>query len=107
MDTLQVTERDAEAAVAQRGRAGSPLARYIKAAMQHETYQQAAADQPWHGRLTGLPDLHSQAATQAGCHAALQAELESWLLVQIAQGLPVPPINLVPLTEWIAMKRGS
>jgi predicted RNase H-like HicB family nuclease len=107
MDLLQVAEHDAVAAVAQRGRAGSPLARYIKAAMQHETYQQAAADQPWHGGLTGLPDLHSQAATRADCRVALQGDLESWLLAQIAQGLPVPPINKVPLTEWIAMKRGS
>jgi predicted RNase H-like HicB family nuclease len=107
LDTLQIAEHDAVAAVAQRGQAGSPLARYIKAAMQHETYQQAAADQPWYGGLAGLPDLHSQAATRSACRVALQTELESWLLAQIAEGLPVPPVNSVPLTEWIAIKRGS
>ena len=107
MQTIQVAEQDAAAAVAERGRPGSPLARYIKAAMHQESYQQAAADQPWHGGLAGLPDIHAQAATQAACRAELHAELESWLLERIAQGMPIPAIDRIPLPEWIALKRGS
>src|SRR5436305_11490570 len=51
MNTIQVDEQDAVAAVVERGRPGSPLARYIKVAMKQETYQQSAVDQPWHGAI--------------------------------------------------------
>jgi predicted RNase H-like HicB family nuclease len=106
MKTIQVDEHDAVAAVVERGRPGSPLARYIKAAMRHETYQQSATDQPWYGAISGLPTLHSQAATREACRAELHDVLESWLLGRIAQGLSVPPIDRIPLTEWITLKRG-
>lgn len=107
MQTLQVDEQNAAAAVTERGRPGSPLARYIKAAMHQESYQQSAADQPWRGALAGLPALHSQAATRDACRAELQDALELWLLGQVTQGLPVPSIDSIPLPEWIALKRGS
>jgi hypothetical protein len=107
MNTMQLAEQDAVAALVERGRPGSPLARYIKAAMHHESYEQSAVDQPWQGALAGLPALHAEGATRLACRAELQDELESWLLGQIAQGLPVPPIDSIPLPEWIALKRGS
>jgi predicted RNase H-like HicB family nuclease len=107
MNTLQIAEQDAVAALVERGRPGSPLARYIKAAMHHESYEQSAVDQSWQGGLAELPALHAEGTTRVACRAELHDELESWLLAQIAQGLPVPAINRIPLPEWIALKRGS
>jgi hypothetical protein len=106
MNTIPVRQRDAMAAEAQRGRPGSPLARYIKAAMRHEAYQQSTADQSWHGAIAGLSAIHSQAATRQASRTELQNELEAWLLRQLQGGLAVPPVDRVPLTEWIDIKRG-
>jgi predicted RNase H-like HicB family nuclease len=107
METIQAVDAHAVlAAAVERGGPASPLARYIKAAMRHETYQQSAPHQPWCGAIAGLPALHAQAVTREACRVELRAGLERWLQRQLREGVPVPAIDSIPLTEWILMKRG-
>lgn len=101
-----VNEQDVRAAMIDRGRPRSPLARYIKAAMQQATYQQSAADQPYCGAIPGLPDVHSRAATQDASRVELRDAMETWLLQRLGGQLPIPPVDGVPLIAWIWMKRG-
>jgi predicted RNase H-like HicB family nuclease len=107
MESIQVLDEHAVlAAAGERGGPASPLARYVKAAMRHETYQQSASNPPWCGAIAGLPALHAQALTRDACRVELRAGLERWLQRQLREGLPVPAIDKIPLTEWILMKRG-
>jgi predicted RNase H-like HicB family nuclease len=102
-----VDEQDVLAATAERGKPRSPLARYIKAAMQHATYEQLAPNQSYSGTIPGLPGLHSQAATEDASRIELRDRLETWLLQRLDAQLPIPPVDGIPLIAWIWMKRGT
>ncbi len=108
MDTIQTVDAQVmPAGRVQRPRPGSPVARYVKAAMQHATYHQAAANEPCYGAIGQLPAVHSQAATPEACRMELRDALETWLLLRLCKGVPILPIDGIPLTAWIQMKRGT
>jgi predicted RNase H-like HicB family nuclease len=97
----------APTAQAERRRPGSPISRYVKAAMQHATYHQAAAHEPCFGAIAQLPDVRAQAATPDACRMELRDALETWLLLRVCLGAAILPIDGIPLTAWIQMSRGT
>ena len=81
------------------------LNRYIKAAMNHATYQQSADGQPYHGEIAELPGLHAQAASQDACRAELRGQLRWWLQLRLCRQLPIPAIDGIPLVAWMQLER--
>ena len=84
----------------------SMLTRYMKAALQHATYQPSADGQSYRGEIPGLPGLYAQAATRDACRLELRDMLETWRLLRLCQQLPIPPIDGIPLAAWVWMQRG-
>lgn len=78
------------------------LTNYIEAALRLATYEILAEDGSFYGEILGFQGVWANSRTLEACRAGLQSALEDWLLVRIADHLPLPVvdgINLNPLTE--------
>ena len=106
MNVIPAVEPSLATPSRERQRPGSPIARYVKAAMRHATYRCSASGQPYRGAITGLTGVSSQAATHDECRAELRAALETWLLVRLCQQQPVPLLDGIPLLAWVRIKQG-
>jgi hypothetical protein len=69
--------------------------------MRQAIYEQLPDDPLYHGRITGLDQVHACGATQVACRMELRTVLERWLLLRLCRQLSVPSIARVPLTRWI------
>ena len=50
------------------------------------------------GEIPGLQGVWSAAATMDGCRAELQSVLESWILLRLTRGLPIPSLSGIDLS---------
>ena len=73
------------------------LADYIRAAMRQATYE-VLSDSTFYGKIPGFQGVWSNATTLEACREELQEVLEGWMLLRIADHLPLPEVDGITLT---------
>ena len=70
---------------------------YVRAAMGRDKYEILSDDKTFFGRIPGFQGVWSNASTLEQCRTELQEVLEEWILLRIADRLPLPPAGKVRL----------
>ena len=58
--------------------------------MQQAAYEILSDDGSFYGEIPGFQGVWANAATLEGCREELQSVLEDWILVRVADHLPLP-----------------
>lgn len=66
------------------------LTQYLQAAMRQATYEVLNDDNSFYGEIPGFPGVWANAPTLENCQEELQSVLEDWILVRVADHLPLP-----------------
>jgi predicted RNase H-like HicB family nuclease len=74
------------------------LSRYIEAAMRHAVVEYLSEDGVYYGAIPELPGVWADGPTSETCRTTLQEVLEEWIMVSLAQHLPVPAVDGITLT---------
>jgi predicted RNase H-like HicB family nuclease len=69
------------------------LTQYIRAAMAHASYEILPDDSTYYGAIAQAPGVWANKPTLEECRAELESALEDWILLSIAEGLPLPTID--------------
>lgn len=69
------------------------LTQYIKAAMRHARYEILLLDSTFYGEIPECSGVYANAATLEECREELEEVLEEWILLRVAQHLPLPVIE--------------
>ena len=69
------------------------LTQYIKAAMRHAKYEILLSDTTFYGEIPDCNGVYANAATLEECREELEEVLEEWILLRVAQHLPLPVIE--------------
>ena len=70
---------------------------YIRAAMRQAKYEILQDDGTFYGEIPGLQGVFSNADTLEECRDMLEEILGEWILLQVADGLPLPAVGDVEL----------
>ncbi len=68
------------------------LTNYIEAALRLAAYEVLAEDGSLYGEIPGFQGVWANSPTLEACRAELQSALKDWLLVRIADHLPLTQI---------------
>lgn len=69
----------------------------IRAAMHRATYEILDNDRSFYGEISGLKGVWANAPTLEACREELQSALEDWILVRVADHLPLPEVDGIEL----------
>ncbi len=69
------------------------LTNYIQAAMRQAKYEILSADGSFSGEIPGFEGVWANGSTLEECRDELQSALEDWILVRIAERLPLPIVD--------------
>jgi predicted RNase H-like HicB family nuclease len=72
------------------------LSQYIAAAMKHAIIKRLD-DGTYYGEIPPIPGVWADGSTNDACKVTLQEVLEEWLMVSLAQHLPIPPVDGITL----------
>lgn len=70
---------------------------YIQTAMRHAEYETLPEGEGIFGHISQLPGVWANEETLEAVEADLRDTLESWLVLALARGAPIPPIDGVEL----------
>jgi predicted RNase H-like HicB family nuclease len=73
------------------------LTNYIQAAMRQAKYEILSDNRSFYGEIPGFGGVWANAPTLEACREELQSALEDWLLVRIADHLPIPVVDGIDL----------
>lgn len=69
------------------------LTEYIQAAMAHATIEYLPDDGVYFGSIPGLAGVWADGPDPDTCRTTLREVLEEWLMVSLAQHLPIPEMD--------------
>ncbi|HOH09293.1 MAG TPA: type II toxin-antitoxin system HicB family antitoxin [bacterium] len=69
------------------------LLKYIQAAMDSATYEIIDDEEPYYGEISALQGVWANGRTLEECRRNLTEVVEAWLLLSIAQHLPIPKLG--------------
>jgi predicted RNase H-like HicB family nuclease len=70
---------------------------YIQAAMGKATYELLPDSEGFYAEIPGLQGVWANAPTLEGCRRELQEVVESWLIVKLRHGDPLPVLDGIDL----------
>jgi predicted RNase H-like HicB family nuclease len=70
---------------------------YLSAALHHASYELLPDEAEYYGQIPGFDGVWASASTLEACRDQLAEVLEDWILLRIAMGLPVPPVDGIEL----------
>ena len=73
------------------------LSEYIGAAMRRAMYEILSDDGSYYGEIPGFQAVWANTDTLDECRAELEEILGEWILLQVADHLPLPPAGQVRL----------
>lgn len=73
------------------------LTQYLQAAMRQATYEVLSDDGSFYGEIPGFQGVWANTLTLESCQAELQSVLEDWILVRVADHLPLPIVDGIEL----------
>ena len=74
------------------------LSEYIRAAMARAEVLPLEGTNEFFGEIPGLQGVWSSEPTPEACRAELRDVLESWLLLRLTRGMPIPVLDGVDLS---------
>jgi predicted RNase H-like HicB family nuclease len=69
------------------------LTEYIQKALEKAHYEIIKDALPYYGEVPGLDGVWASGATLEECRRELAQVIENWILLGIAKGHPVPPLD--------------
>ena len=69
---------------------------YLNKAMQHAQYEKIE-DGTYFGRIPGFKGVWANASTKQACSEELREVLEGWILLNIADHMPLPVVDNMTL----------
>ncbi len=69
------------------------LTQYVAKALEKAHYEMIQDEDPYYGEVPGLDGVWACGPTLEACRAELAQAIEDWLLLSIAKGLPIPPLD--------------
>lgn len=73
------------------------LTQYLQAAMRQATYEVFSDDNSFYGEIPEFQGVWANAPTLESCQEELQSVLEDWILVRVADHLPLPIVDDIEL----------
>lgn len=73
------------------------LSHYIHAAMHRATYDILSDDNSFYGEIPSFQGVWANSPTLEACREELQSALEDWILVRVADHLPLPEVDGIEL----------
>ena len=73
------------------------LTDYIAAAMRHAKYEIFSEDGTYYGEIPECRGVWANCPTLEACREELQEVLEDWIMIRIADHLPLPVIDNIEL----------
>ncbi|MBI4494960.1 MAG: type II toxin-antitoxin system HicB family antitoxin [Chloroflexi bacterium] len=73
------------------------LTEYIRAAMRRARYEILPDDGTYYGEIPGFQGVWANSATLEACRQELQEVLEEWMLLRLANNLPLPVVDGIDL----------
>ncbi|WP_017718174.1 type II toxin-antitoxin system HicB family antitoxin [Kamptonema formosum] len=74
------------------------LTNYIQAAMRKATYEILSDDGSFYGEIPGFQGVWANAPNLEACREELLSALEDWILIRVADHLPLPIVDGIELT---------
>lgn len=74
------------------------LTAYVDAAMERAAYEILEDDRSYCGEIPGFQGFWANADSLEACRRDLRETLETWILVRVADHLPLPVVDGVDLT---------
>jgi predicted RNase H-like HicB family nuclease len=68
------------------------LTEYLEHAMSHATYEHIE-DGTYYGSIPGFAGVWANAPSEAAAHDELRDVLEGWILLQVADHIPLPTVD--------------
>jgi predicted RNase H-like HicB family nuclease len=69
------------------------LTSYIRAAMRRARYEIVEDNGSFFGEIPPIPGIWANAETLEACREELESVLEGWLLLSVADHVPIPDID--------------
>jgi len=77
---------------------------YIQAALRHARYELIDDEEPYYGEIEGLQGVWATGKSLEECRDKLQEALDGWILIRLARGIHIPPIEDVEIKVPREMK---
>ena len=74
------------------------LTKYIHGAMKKARYEILPDDGTYYGEIAGFSGVYANAGTLEACRDELEEALEAWILLRVAQHLPLLIVDGIELT---------
>lgn len=69
------------------------ITEYIKSALARATYEIIKDEEPYYGEIPDLQGVWASGKTLEDCRRNLAETVEDWILLSVANGLPIPPLG--------------
>ena len=69
------------------------ITEYIESALDRATYEIIKDEEPYYGEIPDLQGVWASGKTLEACRRNLAETVEDWILLSIANGLPIPPLG--------------
>lgn len=66
---------------------------YIVAALSHAKYEIIKDEEPYYGEVPELKGVWATGKTLEECRSNLADVIDSWLVISLKKGLPIPTLN--------------
>jgi predicted RNase H-like HicB family nuclease len=73
------------------------LLQYIQTALEYAHYETIEDEEPFYGEVPPLEGVWATGKTLEECRRNLAEAIEDWVLLSIAQGLPIPALGEVTI----------
>ena len=77
---------------------------YIEKALSHAWYEIIEDKTPYYGEVPELAGVWAKGLTLDECRKNLVDVIESWIIVRLRRGLPIPPIDNCTIDDLVRME---
>jgi len=70
---------------------------YVRAAMNRARYELLSGDEGYYGEVPDLPGVWANAETLEACRDELYETIQSWLIIKLRHGDPLPVLDGIDL----------
>ena len=75
------------------------ITEYIEEALKKAHYEIIQDEEPFYGEISELPGVWGSGKSLEECRNNLKNVLESWILVSVKKGIPIPKIGDYEISE--------
>ncbi|MEJ5227116.1 type II toxin-antitoxin system HicB family antitoxin [Thermodesulfovibrio sp.] len=76
------------------------LVEYIEEALRRAKYEIIEDEEPYYGEVSELPGVWATGKTLEECRENLKQTIESWIIISIKKGLPLPKLGNLEIKDF-------